>query len=109
MARTISRDLAIVETLEISWGLMKYDVSNVPFSKADNPVLSVVTFLAGLSDPKVIAAAAERSISALKENVDKKDDTPKESTDEAANEESKFVEKCFQGCLWFYCGTRRGD
>ncbi|KAF5103181.1 hypothetical protein DV451_001624 [Geotrichum candidum] len=73
-------------------GPLKYDVSNVPFSKADNPVLSVVTFLAGLSDPKVIAAAAERSITALKENVDKKDDTPKESTDDAANEESKFVE-----------------
>jgi hypothetical protein len=73
-------------------GPLKYDVSNVPFSKADNPVLSVVSFLASLSDPKVIAAAAERSIDALKETVDKKDDATKEPTMDAVDEESKFVE-----------------
>ncbi|KAF5099778.1 hypothetical protein D0Z00_001519 [Geotrichum galactomycetum] len=73
-------------------GPLKYDVSNVPFSKADNPVLSVVSFLAGLSDPKVIAAAAERSIDALKETVDKKDDATKKPTKDAGDEESSFVE-----------------
>lgn len=75
-------------------GPLKYDVSNVPFSKADNPVLSVVSFLAGLSAPKVIAAAAERSIEALKETVEKNDDVTKESAknNASAEDESTFVE-----------------
>ncbi|KAF5092988.1 hypothetical protein D0Z03_002605 [Geotrichum reessii] len=75
-------------------GPLKYDVSNVPFSKADNPVLSVVSFLAGLSDPKVIAAAAERSIEALKATVEKKDYATKESAKNTASaeDESTFVE-----------------
>ena len=39
---------------------------STPFSQADNPVLSVVTFLAGLASPEVAAAAAGRSVDEMK-------------------------------------------
>ncbi len=38
------------------------DAGRMPFSQADNPVLSVLGFLAGLSEPSVAAAAAGRSV-----------------------------------------------
>jgi SWI/SNF related-matrix-associated actin-dependent regulator of chromatin subfamily C len=34
----------------------------VPFSNVENPVLSVLTYLAGLADPSVVAAAAGRAV-----------------------------------------------
>ena len=38
------------------------DSGRVPFSQADNPVMSVLGFLAGMSEPAVAAAAAGRSV-----------------------------------------------
>jgi SWI/SNF related-matrix-associated actin-dependent regulator of chromatin subfamily C len=38
------------------------DNGRVPFSQADNPVMSVLGFLAGMSEPAVAAAAAGRSV-----------------------------------------------
>lgn len=38
------------------------DQGRVPFTQSDNPVLSVLGFLAGLSEPSVAAAAAGRSV-----------------------------------------------
>ena len=43
-----------------SYGLL--DSGRVPFSQKDNPVMSVMGFLAGLSEPAVVAAAAGRSV-----------------------------------------------
>lgn len=43
-----------------SYGVL--DQGRVPFAQSDNPVLSVLGFLAGISEPSVAAAAAGRSI-----------------------------------------------
>lgn len=43
-----------------SYGVL--DNGRVPFSQQDNPVMSVLGFLAGMSEPAVAAAAAGRSI-----------------------------------------------
>lgn len=41
----------------------------VPFSQAENPVMSVVGFLAGLADPGVTAAAAGRTVDEMKKHI----------------------------------------
>lgn len=38
----------------------------IPFSQSDNPVLSVMSFLAGLAEPSVTAAAAGKSVDEMK-------------------------------------------
>lgn len=74
-------------------GPLKYDVSNVPFSQADNPVMSVVSFLAGLVDPKVVVAAANRSITAIKEVMEEQADDGKETAEEPKEKELKKDDK----------------
>lgn len=44
----------------------------LPFSQADNPVMSVVGFLASLADPESTAAAAQRTAGTLKQHLRKK-------------------------------------
>lgn len=46
--------------------------SRVPFSQADNPVMSVVAFLATMVDPQVAAAAAQSSITEMTKSLEKK-------------------------------------
>lgn len=46
--------------------------SAVPFSQADNPVMSVVSFLAGGVDPAVAAAAAGRSVEEMRRTLREK-------------------------------------
>ncbi|KAI1817959.1 putative RSC complex subunit [Poronia punctata] len=41
----------------------------LPFSQADNPVMSVIGFLASLADPKTTAAAANRSVEELQQGL----------------------------------------
>jgi len=41
----------------------------IPFSQADNPVMSVMSFLAALADPSVTAAAAGRTVDEMKKNM----------------------------------------
>lgn len=41
----------------------------MPISQADNPVMSVMSFLAGLADPGVTAAAAGRSVDVMKKHL----------------------------------------
>ncbi|KAG8626927.1 hypothetical protein KVT40_005872 [Elsinoe batatas] len=43
----------------------------IPFSKAENPVLSVLSFLANLADPNVAAAAAGRSVAEVRQGLRK--------------------------------------
>jgi SWI/SNF related-matrix-associated actin-dependent regulator of chromatin subfamily C len=43
--------------------------SRIPFSRGDNPVMSVVAFLASIVDPKVAAAAAQSTVDELKANL----------------------------------------
>ncbi|TGZ84949.1 SWIRM-domain-containing protein [Ascodesmis nigricans] len=58
--------------------------SRLPFTQADNPVMSVVAFLASIVDPKVAAAAAKSSIEELTKNlslqVSGKEKSPESST-----------------------------
>lgn len=64
-------------------GPLKYDTSHIPFDQADNPVMSTVSFLAGLVDPRVVAAASGKSVEEMrkieeqreeKENQEKQED-----------------------------------
>ncbi len=41
----------------------------IPFSQSDNPVMSVVSFLAGMSEPSVAAAAAGKSVEELRRGL----------------------------------------
>ncbi|CZT43618.1 related to nucleosome remodeling complex subunit RSC8 [Rhynchosporium secalis] len=41
----------------------------LPFSQADNPVMSVIGFLAGLTEPSVTAAAAGKTVEVLKNGL----------------------------------------
>lgn len=68
-------------------GPLKYDSSNVPFTESDNPILSVVTFLASLVDPKVAAAASGRSIEQMKNRLEENDDI------EDSQNKGEFVEE----------------
>jgi hypothetical protein len=62
-------------------GPLKYAINNIPFSQADNPVTSVVGFLASLVDARVVMAAAGRGIEELKRQADssKESDEPSAS------------------------------
>ncbi|CCX05295.1 Similar to SWI/SNF and RSC complexes subunit ssr2; acc. no. O14470 [Pyronema omphalodes CBS 100304] len=48
-------------------GPLQYN--RAPFTQADNPVMSVVAFLASIVDPKVAAAAAKSSIEEMTKNL----------------------------------------
>lgn len=48
-------------------GPLQYN--RMPFTQADNPVMSVVAFLASMVDPKVAAAAAKSSIEEMTKNL----------------------------------------
>ncbi|KAM3077164.1 SWI/SNF and RSC complex subunit Ssr2 [Clarireedia jacksonii] len=51
----------------------------LPFSQADNPVMSVIGFLAGLSEPTVTAAAAGKTVEAMKRSLREKLEKPQGS------------------------------
>lgn len=70
----------------------------VPFSQADNPVMSVVAFLASVVNPGVAAAAAQSALKELAtakkvpeeaQNKDKEDKEDKEAKEEEEEEEAK--------------------
>ncbi|KAG0649266.1 SWI SNF and RSC complexes subunit ssr2 [Hyphodiscus hymeniophilus] len=42
---------------------------HLPFSQADNPVMSVIGFLASLTEPSVTAAAASKTVEAMKQSL----------------------------------------
>lgn len=53
-----------------SFGVL--DQGRVPFNQADNPVMSVVSFLAGMADPSVAAATAGRWVDETRKNLQKR-------------------------------------
>lgn len=61
----------------------------LPFSQVDNPVMSVVGFLASLADPVSTAAAAHRSADELKRKLRKQLEGEKSDEDVQANGENK--------------------
>lgn len=52
---------------------------HLPFSQADNPVMSVIGFLAGLTEPSVTAAAANKSVEAIRQSLKSQLEKPQES------------------------------
>ncbi|OLN95582.1 SWI/SNF and RSC complexes subunit ssr2 [Colletotrichum chlorophyti] len=64
---------------------------HLPFSQADNPVMSVVGFLAGLADPASTAAAANKSAEELTRKLRRR--LEGESSDEPAVTNGKGKEK----------------
>lgn len=56
---------------------------NLPFSQADNPVMSVLSFLAGLTEPSVTAAAAGKSVDTLKQSLRAQLEKPSSEGDKA--------------------------
>ncbi|KAI0716428.1 SWIRM domain-containing protein, partial [Earliella scabrosa] len=66
--------------------------ARVPFEQADNPVMSVVAFLAGVISPGVAAEAAKTALHELTDG-DKKDTEDKKEGDQAAAEGEKKDEE----------------
>jgi len=59
-----------VEPIYESFGLL--DHQRIPFNQADNPVMSVVSFLAGMADPSVAAATAGRWVDETRRNLQRR-------------------------------------
>ncbi|KAL8942898.1 MAG: hypothetical protein Q9211_001200 [Gyalolechia sp. 1 TL-2023] len=81
------------------------DQGRIPFGRAENAVMTVVGFLAGMSEPEVAAAAAGRSVQAIRKGLQKRIEgsigggeaqdkgKEKEKEEEKENENGKENEK----------------
>jgi SWI/SNF related-matrix-associated actin-dependent regulator of chromatin subfamily C len=72
-------------------GAMKALTGRNPVSQMDNPVMSVVSFLAQMADPEVVAAASNRSIAVMQKQLRAQlekgmDGTEQESAKDSAKE-----------------------
>ncbi|KAJ6785956.1 hypothetical protein PWT90_08067 [Aphanocladium album] len=76
-----------------SLSLLGTQGGQLPFSQVDNPVMSVVGFLASLADPASTAAAANKSAEALKRNLRKQLDGSKTATNGGSAETGDDKEK----------------
>ncbi|KAJ8061817.1 hypothetical protein OCU04_009610 [Sclerotinia nivalis] len=63
----------------IGVGMLGPENGMLPFSQADNPLMSVIGFLASLTDPKVTAASAGKTVDAMKKSLREKIEKPKGS------------------------------
>jgi len=70
-------------------GLLGSQGGYLPFTQADNPVISVVGFLASLTDPSVAAAAAGKSVDEMKRSLRAK----LEKAPDGISESDKIKEK----------------
>jgi SWI/SNF related-matrix-associated actin-dependent regulator of chromatin subfamily C len=66
-------------------GLLGAANGHVPFNQADNPVMSVIGFLANLADPHVAAAAAGKSVDAMKASLKHKLEKDYEGADKSSD------------------------
>ncbi len=82
------------ESLEAPIGLQMLGSQGgqLPFSQTDNPVMSVVGFLASLADPASTAAAASKSAEILKQNLRNKLEGGAPPADAQANGKGKEKE-----------------
>jgi SWI/SNF related-matrix-associated actin-dependent regulator of chromatin subfamily C len=65
---------------------------NLPFSQADNPVMSVIGFLAGLTEPSVTAAAAGKTVEAMKQSLRDQLEKPKAPASDVGSSKGKEKE-----------------
>lgn len=63
----------------IGLGMLGPENGMLPFSQADNPLMSVIGFLASLTDPKATAASAGRTVESMKKSLREKIEKPEES------------------------------
>lgn len=102
--------------LEEPEGLGPLAYQPIPFSKAGNPVMSTVAFLASVVDPRVAASAAK---AAMEEFAAIKDQVPAALLDQhlrnvqaSANSDGKYLRRFIYLCIFFfnlisekYCST----
>jgi SWI/SNF related-matrix-associated actin-dependent regulator of chromatin subfamily C len=65
---------------------------HIPFSQADNPVMSVIGYLASLSEPSVTAAAAGKTVEAMKQSLRRTLEHPEASDKGKSNEDADSME-----------------
>ncbi|CAK7271223.1 SWI/SNF and RSC complex subunit Ssr2 [Sporothrix epigloea] len=65
-------DSEVTETGPVGLSILGASGGRLPFNQADNPVMSVIGFLASLADPASTAAAANKSLEELKRGLQKK-------------------------------------
>ncbi|CAK7222377.1 SWI/SNF and RSC complex subunit Ssr2 [Sporothrix curviconia] len=93
-------DSEVTETGPVGLSILGGGGGRLPFNQADNPVMSVIGFLASLADPASTAAAASKSLDELKRGLQKKLEAGgggSSSTDEAASGGDKEVAKADGG------------
>ncbi|EFX03594.1 rsc complex subunit [Grosmannia clavigera kw1407] len=76
-------DSEITESGPVGLSILGGGGGRLPFNQADNPVMSVIGFLASLADPASTAAAASKSLDELKKGLQRKLESGGGSTDEA--------------------------
>jgi SWI/SNF related-matrix-associated actin-dependent regulator of chromatin subfamily C len=64
---------------------------HLPFSQADNPVMSVIGFLASLTEPSVTAAAANKTVEAMKQSLRNQLEKP-QASDKGKEKEGDSME-----------------
>jgi len=67
-------------------GMAALNYGHVPFSNAGNPIMGVISFLASMADPAVSAAAAGRSVQAMKDSLRQQLNKPTGASTEAPEE-----------------------
>ncbi len=77
-------------------GLLGTQGGYLPFTQADNPVMSVVGFLASLTDPGVAAAAAGKSVEEMKRSLREKLEKPSDGTTESDKTKEKELEDAME-------------
>lgn len=80
---------------EGSMGPLRF--GRVPFEQADNPVMSVVAFLAGVVGPGVAAEAAKTALHELTDNNTTVDETDKDKTEATTTEDDRMEEDAKEG------------
>lgn len=74
--------------VEENLGPLKYNTNHIPFSRAENPVLSVLVFLASTADPELVGAALARTrATAAKATIQALEKVQRDATKEAEKEE----------------------
>lgn len=77
-------DSEITESGPVGLSILGGGGGRLPFNQADNPVMSVIGFLASLADPASTAAAANKSLDELKKGLQRKLEAGSGSSDEKA-------------------------
>jgi SWI/SNF related-matrix-associated actin-dependent regulator of chromatin subfamily C len=65
---------------------------HLPFSQADNPVMSVISFLSALAEPSVTAAAANKSVEAMRDSLRSQLEKSSDADKDKAKEQEKEKE-----------------